>query len=142
MEKRPRALLLDTDPDTLINLQRALEEANIDTTVTWNAMEAFQLIESAPFDLIFVGDHPPELNAATILNNVTLQSICTSVFVLKRILGKEDSEYFRRLGALGVIPSQDPDVVLIQVTQALATIQSKAPAGTTSLAQGLSLRAS
>jgi response regulator RpfG family c-di-GMP phosphodiesterase len=68
MEKRLRALLLDTDPDTLITLQRALEEADIDATVTGDEMEACQLIETAPFDLILVGDHPPELNGAVILD--------------------------------------------------------------------------
>jgi CheY-like chemotaxis protein len=66
MEKRRRALLLDTDPDTLITLQHALEEADIDATVTWDEMEACQLIEATPFDLILVEDHPPELNAAAI----------------------------------------------------------------------------
>jgi hypothetical protein len=62
-KRRRRALLLDTDPDTLIMLQHALEEAAIDATVTWDEVEASQLIETTPFDLLLLGDHPPELNA-------------------------------------------------------------------------------
>lgn len=83
MEKRLRALLLDTDPDTLITLQRALEEADIDATVTGDEMEACQLIETAPFDLILVGDHPPELNAAVILDGLSLRGICPPVLILR-----------------------------------------------------------
>jgi hypothetical protein len=49
MEKRHRALLLDTDPDTPITLQHALEEAGIDATVTWDEIEACQLIRDRAF---------------------------------------------------------------------------------------------
>ena len=73
MEKRRRALLLDTDPDTLITLQHALEVADIDTTVTWDEVEASQLIETTPFDLLLLGDHPPELNAVAILDDLSLR---------------------------------------------------------------------
>ena len=60
MEKRlRRTLILDTDPDTLITLQHVLEEAEIDVTITWDEAEACQLIETAPFDLILIGDQPP-----------------------------------------------------------------------------------
>ena len=74
MEKRH---LLDTDPDTLITLQQALEEAAIDATVTWDEVEACQLIETTPFDLILVGDHPPKLNAAAILDDLSLRYLPT-----------------------------------------------------------------
>ena len=107
MEKRRRALLLDTDPDTLITLQHALEEADIDATVTWDEMEACQLIEATPFDLILVGDHPPELNAAAMLDDLSLRGTCPPVLILRGIFGEKDAEYFRRLGAIGVVPKRD-----------------------------------
>ena len=50
MNKRWHALILDTDSDTLLTLQQVLEEADIDVTVTWDSMEACQLIETAPFE--------------------------------------------------------------------------------------------
>jgi DNA-binding response OmpR family regulator len=123
MEKRRRALLLDTDPDTLITLQHALEQADIDATVTWDEMEACQLIETSPFDLILVGDHPPELNAAAILDDLSSRAACPPVLILGGIFGEKDAEYFRRLGAVAVIPKRDPFAVLEQVTKALTPIQ-------------------
>lgn len=76
MERRRSALLLDTGPDTLIRLQHALEEADIDATVTWDEVEACHLIEATPFDLILVEDHPPELKAATILDELSMRGTC------------------------------------------------------------------
>lgn len=141
MQKRHKALLLDTDPDTLITLQHALEEADIDATVTWDEMEACQLIEATPFDLILVGDHPPELNAAAILDDLSLRGTCPPVLILKGIFGKKDAEYFHRLGALGVVPKRDPLAVLAQVTKALAPMALKAKAPMAGLAEIRSLRA-
>jgi DNA-binding response OmpR family regulator len=125
MEKRRRALLLDTDPDTLITLQHALEEADIDATVTWDEMEACQLIEATPFDLILVGDHPPELNAAVILDDLSLRGTCPPVLILRGVFGEKDAEYFRRLGAIGVVPKRDAQAVLEHVTRVLAPVQLK-----------------
>jgi len=126
MEKRHRALLLDTDPDTLITLQHALEEADIDATITWDEMEACQLIETAPFDLILVGDHPPELNATAILDDLRLRGTCPPVLILRGLFGEKDAEYFLRLGAVGVVPKRDARAVLEHVTRALARVQLKA----------------
>ncbi len=129
MDKRlPRTLILDRDPDTLITLQHQLEEAEIDATITWDEAEACQLIETAPFDLILVGDHPPELNAAAIIDDLSLRGICPPVLILRETFGEKDAEYFRRLGAVGVIPKRDPLAVLEQVTKALAPLQFKAKA--------------
>jgi len=128
MEKRRRALLLDTDPDTLITLQRVLEEADIDATVTWDKVEACQLIKTIPFDLILVGDHPPELNAAAILDDLSLRGACPPVLILREIFGEKDAEYFRQLGAIGVVAKRDVVAVLEQVTMALPSVQLKANA--------------
>ena len=133
MEKRRRALLVDTDPHTLITLQHALEEADIDATVTWDEIETCQLIGTAPFDLILVGDHPPELNAAAILDDLSLRGTCPPVLILRGILGAKDVEYFRRLGAVGVVPKGDAGAVLEQVTKALVLVQIKANAANADL---------
>jgi DNA-binding response OmpR family regulator len=137
----PRTLILDTDPDTLIALQHVLEEAEIDATITWNEAEACQLIETAPFDLMLIGDHPPELNAAAILDDLSLRGTCPPVLILRGIFSAKDAEYFRRLGAVGVIPKRDPIAVLEQVTKALASMELKAKAARADLAGVRSLRA-
>ena len=137
----PRTLILDTDPDTLIALQHVFEEAEIDATITWNEAEACQLIETAPFDLMLIGDHPPELNAAAILHDLSLRGMCPPVLILRGIFSAQDAEYFRRLGAVGVIPKRDPIAVLEQVTKALASMELKAKAARADLAGVRSLRA-
>lgn len=120
MDKRlGRTLILDTDPDTLITLQRVLEEAGIDATVTWDEMEARHLIENAPFDLLLIGDHPPELNAAAMIDDLSLRGTCPPVLILKRNFGEKDAQSFRRLGAIGVAPKRDVLAVLEQVTRVL-----------------------
>jgi DNA-binding response OmpR family regulator len=129
MDKRlRRTLILDTDPDTLITLQHVLEEAEIDVTITWDEAEACQLIETAPFDLILIGDQPPELNAAAIVDNLGLRGTCPPVLILRGIFSEKDAEHFRRLGAVGVIAKRDPLAVLERVTKALAPIQFNAKA--------------
>lgn len=141
MQKRRRALLLDTDPDTLITLQHALEQADIDATVTWDEVEACQLIETAPFDLILIGDHPPEINATAVLDVLSLRGMCPPVLIFRGIFGEKDAEYFRRLGAIGLVPKRDPLAVLEQVTRTLAIMPSKAKAATAGSAEFRTLRA-
>ncbi len=53
-----RVLIVDTDPDALVTLQHVLEQAEIDTAITWDEAEACELLESSHFDLILIGDHP------------------------------------------------------------------------------------
>ena len=118
MEKQRKALLLDTDPDTLITLQHALQEAAIDATVTWDEIEACQLVETTPFD-------PPELNAAAILDDLSLRGTCPPVLILRGMFGEKDAEYFRRLGAIGVVPKGDARAVIEHVTKALEPVQLK-----------------
>ena len=141
MDKRWRTLILDTDPDTLIMLQQVLEEADIDATVTWDEMEACQLIQTAPFDLVLIGNHPPEVNAAAILDDLSLRGICPPVLVLRGIFGEKDAEYFHRLGATAVVPKRDPCAVLEQVTKTLAPVQFKAKAAQAGLTEARAWRA-
>jgi DNA-binding response OmpR family regulator len=129
-QRLPRVLILDTDPEALITLQHMLEEAGIDTTITWDEAEACQLLETSHFDLILIGDHPPELDAAAILYDFSFRGTCPSVLILRAVISENDGECFRRLGAIGVVPKLDLLVVLDQVTKALAPMQFKAKTAT------------
>ena len=141
MKKKWRTLILDTDPDILLMLQQVLEEADIDVTVTWDRKEACQLFETARFDLILIGDHPPELNAATILDDLSCQGTCPPVLVLRGIFTEKDADYFHRLGATAVVPKRDSLAVLEQVTKALGPIQLKAKAAKAGLTEARAGRA-
>jgi len=120
-----RVLILDIDPETLITLQQVLEHANVDTTITWDESEARQLLAAGSFDLVIIGDHPPELDAARILQDLGLQGTRSSLILRGTVLGK-DIEYFCGLGAIGVVPRRAPLVVLEQVTRALSPMVFKA----------------
>ncbi|MGB8887378.1 MAG: hypothetical protein WCC87_11685 [Candidatus Korobacteraceae bacterium] len=65
-----RILILDVDPITLITLEQVLEEAGFDTATTWSIHEMFLWLENKRFDLIVVGDHPPEIDAYAILRRL------------------------------------------------------------------------
>jgi CheY-like chemotaxis protein len=121
-----RVLILDSDPDTLITLQRVFEDADIDTTVTWDEAEARQLLQTAPYDCILIGDHPPELNAAAILDDLSFRGTCPSAMILRAATPRHLVEHFHRLGATGVIPRGNPVAILEQLTKALAPLHSKA----------------
>ncbi len=73
MDGLPRVLILDTDPHTLMTLQHALEQAEIETIITRDEAEACQLLETSRFDLILIGNHPPELDAAAIVDDFRLR---------------------------------------------------------------------
>jgi len=124
-ERLHRVLILDTDPETLIRLQQVLEHANVDTSITWDEAEARQLLAAGSFDVVIIGDHPPELDAARILHDLGFQGICSSLILRGTVLEK-DIEYFCGLGAMGVVPRRDPLAVLEQVTRAFSPMLSKA----------------
>lgn len=127
-ERLRRVLILDTDPDTLVSLQHLLQEAGVDATITWDQAEACQLLETSRFDVILIGNHPPELDAAAILDDLSLRANRPSVLILSGIIGKQEAEYFRRLGALDLLPKRNLSVVLERVAKALAPMQFKATA--------------
>lgn len=118
-----RVLIVDIDPDTLISLQHVFEQANFDSTITWDEAEACTLLENTDFELIVIGDHPPELNAAAVLNHLRSRAACSAALILSGITGDNDTEYVRQLGAAGVAPRRNPVAVVEQVRKILATTQ-------------------
>ncbi len=131
-ERLTQVLILDTDPDTLITLQQVLEQAKVDTTITWDETEARRLLHTRSFDLVLIGDHPPELDAAAILRDFSSLGIHASLILREAVL-KNDIEYFCGLGAIAVVPRRNPLVVLEQVTRTL----SRMPFKTTGVKAGL-----
>lgn len=120
-ERLGRVLILDTDPDTLLVLQHVLEGAELDVTITWDGSEACQLLGVASFDLFLIGDHPPELDAAAILNDFSFRGVCPPVLILMDVVGEKNTEYFRTLGAIGTLRKRDTRAILEQVTIALTS---------------------
>jgi DNA-binding response OmpR family regulator len=140
-ERSRRVLILDCDADSLIRLQRMLEDAGIDTTITWDKREACQLLENAPFDLVVIGDHPPELDCAAILDDLSFRGKCPPVLILLKVVCESDIEYFAWRGAMGVVPKGDLLTVLDQVAKALDSVQFRTKAAKAGLLKKRSWRA-
>jgi len=121
-----RVLILDSDADWLIRLQHVFEGAGIDTTITWDKREACRWLENDPFDLVVIGDHPPELDPATILDDLSFRGVCPPVLILRKVVGEGDIEYFTWRGTIGVVSKGDPLTVADYVAKALDSLQFKA----------------
>jgi len=118
-------LIVDTNPDTLITLQQVLERAKVGTTTIWDEAEARQSLAARSFDLLIVGDHPSELDAAAILYDLGLNGIRSSLILRGTVLERE-IEHFRGLGAIDLVPKREPLVVLEQVARGLSPMRFEA----------------
>jgi len=116
VSERPyKVLILDHDPDVLTHLQHVLEDGGLDTTITWDCVEARELTRNTPYDVILVGNHPPEVAAETFLH--ALRPAPQACMLLGASESK--SEPLRRLGIDGVVPKQQPHRVLQAVQEHL-----------------------
>jgi DNA-binding response OmpR family regulator len=116
VSERPcRVLILDHDPDVLTRLQHLLEDGGLDTTITWDCVEARELTRNTPYDVILVGNQSPEVAAETFLHALRPASQACM------LLGASEwkSEPLRRLGIAGVVPKQEPRRVLQAVQEHL-----------------------
>lgn len=67
---RKRILVLDYDADRLIVIERMLETAGYETTTTWDQGQARELLRDDNFNLVLIGEHPPEISGTDVLNTV------------------------------------------------------------------------
>lgn len=118
-----RVLILDSDANFLIALQHVFEDAGIDTKITWDKREARQWLENESFDLVVVEDHPPELDAAAILADLSFRGTCPPVLILRKVVDEKAMEHFVRCGAVGVVSTGDPVTILGQVAKVLDSVQ-------------------
>ncbi len=73
MNVRNRVLIIDVDERVLLDLQRTLEDAGFDTTVTWDSGEARRILRDYDFQLLMVCDHPPEVVPTELLSQLSAQ---------------------------------------------------------------------
>lgn len=113
MSERPcKILILDHDPDVLTCLQHVLENAGLDTTITWNDVEARELAQNTAFEVILVGNRPRQFSAKTFLYAIKPSPRACL------LLGARESKAkpLRRPGISGVVPKRDAHRVL-QIVQ-------------------------
>lgn len=109
MDKRNRVLIVDSDEQVLIALERLLEDEGIDTTTTWSAQQAMDLLRSVRFDLLLMGDHLPDLTCEELLREIQRWGWPASILVMEsqgtRI--PSSASYFASLGAAGTVRKRD-----------------------------------
>ena len=100
---RKRILIVDNDEDVLIALEQELEGQGFETTIEWNLPEGLETLAANEFDVLLVGDHPPDLNCERLLKLLRRQRIEIPCIVLHSAARHPFStEYLRFLGASGV----------------------------------------
>jgi CheY-like chemotaxis protein len=120
-EHKCRALILDSDADALITLQRTLENGGVDTTITWDKAEARKLVRTRPFDVMLIGDHPPEICVEKTIRDFRLRGAVSPCLVLRTTgAGKIPSERLRQFGVARVLPKRDPERILEEVQKTVA----------------------
>jgi len=83
MPGRKRILIVDTDAERLLALEHMLEDAGFDTTTTWDSKAAIDLVSGDGFNLVLIGEHPPEINRADILEAVWSKSHAIPCVVMR-----------------------------------------------------------
>jgi len=121
-QQRFRILICDTDVETLIGLERMLEDAGFDTTTTWDVTDLARCSECDFFHLLIVGDHPPQMDAEAILKDLRgkdLRGIDVSCVVLKWDVSACDSERLRSAGTTAVVSRRNYASILEQAKACL-----------------------
>ena len=109
--RRNRILLLDSDEQTLIDLQQHLEDHGFDTTITWDVAEALQLARSRQFDLLLIGDHSSQVTGGEILRELQYSRVSLPCVIVQKKVGTFNADYFYSLGARGVITDWSPEKI-------------------------------
>jgi CheY-like chemotaxis protein len=102
---RKKILILDYDERVLIDLERVLEDEGFETTTTWDTREALELVAHRDFDLLLLGDHPPEVRSTELLNTLRSRPISAPCIVLQTAARCPfEGQYLCWLGAHAVMP--------------------------------------
>ncbi len=101
---RNRILIVDNDEKVLIALERALEQEGYETQTAWDLPEGLDVLADGGFNLLLVGDHPPELNCERVLKVLHREGVNLPVVVMHSKPRHPFSEAFiTHLGAAGVV---------------------------------------
>ena len=125
--QRLRVLICDSDPGILIDLERVLEDMGFETTTTWNALDLGRLLGECSFDLLIVGDHPPQMDAEVIFNELRGQHCHVShvlCLVWQRYLDERNVERLRSAGATTVVSGPDCASIVEEVKFSLQSLTS------------------
>jgi len=119
---RKKILILDHDERVLINLESVLESAGFETTTTWDMQEALTLLNCRDFDLLLLGDHPPQVKCAELLKGLRCQQSRAPCIVLHAAARYPfEDQYLRWLGAYAVLPKWKYRDLVARIQECLET---------------------
>jgi len=119
LSRQKKVLIVDWDADYLITLERHMEEDGFDTTTTWDACEAMALLGSQQFDVLLVGEHPPEVKSEEILRGLRTRRSVACIVLQAATRHPFDAQYLSFLGAYAVVPKQKMKEIMEKVHQSL-----------------------
>jgi len=102
--RRKKVLILDSDAEFLISLEQLLEDEGFEVVTTWSSCDIPALLAASQFDLLLLGDHPPEVQGAQILKQLRSAGLAVPCIVL--LSGPRhpfEAQYLSFLGACAVV---------------------------------------
>ena len=121
---RRKILVADCHDDTLIILEKLLEDAGFDTTTVWTAKDALRLLDSQVFDLVLINKYLPDAECQTLLNVLHKRGEAVACIVmLPSEPGITDFTNFETLGARDVVCKYAYRQVVETVSECLACRQ-------------------
>jgi len=96
---RRKVLVADCHDDTLIILEKVLEDAGFDTTTVWTAKDALRLVEAHVFDLVLVNRYLPDAKCEELLRELRDKS--ESIACIVMLPSEPDITDFTHLETLG-----------------------------------------
>ncbi len=119
---RRKILTLDHDERVLIDLERVLEDEGFETTTTWDLQEALDLLTHRNFDLLLLGDHPPEVRCAEFLKALRSRQTSAPCIVLQPAARYPfEGQYLCWLGAYAVMPKWKYRDIVAKIRECLGT---------------------
>ena len=118
---RTKILVADCHDDTLIFLEKLLEDAGFDTTTVWTAKDTLSHVDSHVFDLVLVNEYLPDAKCEDLLRELQKRPESVACIVMLPY-GPEMTDFIRleKLGARDVVCKHDYGQVVKMVSECLA----------------------
>jgi DNA-binding response OmpR family regulator len=110
MHSQRSILIVDHDEDLLLRLEHLLESAGFATTVTWRADHLNDLLTNSTYDLVVIGHHPPDMDAARVLRHAACGPRPACIVLNPQDQYPFEAEYFYSLGAHAVMSKWSPEI--------------------------------
>ena len=118
---RRKILVADCHDDSLIFLEKLLEDAGFDTTTVWTAKDTLSRVDSHAFDLVLVNEYLPDAECEDLLKELQKRRVSIACIVMLPCEPEmNDFIKLEKLGARDVVCKHDYRHVVKIVRECLA----------------------